>query len=303
VPDLGLDESGRLTLDFGPRAFHVRFDDALTPFVVDGDGKRLKDLPKPNAKDDPVRAKEAVSRYKDFKKQAKSVTGVQVKRLETAMCARRRWNGDDFMRLFVHHAFARHLSRRLIWGLYDEDDRCIDAFRVAEDRTLADVEDREYRLPAAARIGIAHPLDFGGDLLERCARLLADYEIVQVFPQLGRETFVLTEAAATQRDLPEWPGRRVTVGSLLGIEQRGWRRRVGDGGMIDGFVLAKPNGRRVELAFAPGWFVGEAPPVKDVQEISGVALQGENARWDQFTPVEFSEMQRDLHLMAWFTGP
>jgi hypothetical protein len=46
VPDLGLDEDGSLTLDFGARQFHVAFDESLKPVVKEG-GKVLADLPKP----------------------------------------------------------------------------------------------------------------------------------------------------------------------------------------------------------------------------------------------------------------
>ncbi len=52
APDLGLNDSGSLTLDFGPRKFTVGFDETLKPIVRDENGNVLKDLPKPNLSDD-----------------------------------------------------------------------------------------------------------------------------------------------------------------------------------------------------------------------------------------------------------
>ncbi|PMC12648.1 MolR family transcriptional regulator, partial [Klebsiella aerogenes] len=78
APDLGLDEQGSLTLDFGPRRFSVSFDEALKPFVRDEKGSRLKDLPKPNKSDDATLSAEAVGRYKALKKDARTVAAQQI---------------------------------------------------------------------------------------------------------------------------------------------------------------------------------------------------------------------------------
>lgn len=68
APDLGLDSSGSLTLDFGPRQFTVGFDETLKPVVRDANGKVLKDLPKPNQSDDKTLATDAVNLFKQLKK-------------------------------------------------------------------------------------------------------------------------------------------------------------------------------------------------------------------------------------------
>ncbi len=68
LPDFGLDDTGSLTLDYGPRRFVVGFDEQLKPFVADAEGKRLKALPKPGAKDDAERAPEAYRRFSGLKR-------------------------------------------------------------------------------------------------------------------------------------------------------------------------------------------------------------------------------------------
>lgn len=67
APDLGLDSSGSLTLDFGPRQFTVGFDETLKPVVRDANGKVLKDF-KPNQSDDKTLATDAVNLFKQLKK-------------------------------------------------------------------------------------------------------------------------------------------------------------------------------------------------------------------------------------------
>lgn len=298
VPDLGLDAQGSLLLDFGPRQFVVNFDESLLPYVKDGDGKRLKDLPKPGAKDDEALARAAVAQYKDFKKQAKSIASVQVKRLESAMATRRRWSAKEFLEFIVHHPLLRHLAQRLIWGVYDSQDRLLAACRVGEDLSLANVDDENYDLPATARVGIAHVLELPAELAAGFGHLLADYRIIQPFPQLVREAHVLRPEDAVRRDLPEWQGRKVTTGSLLGLEKRGWNRVVGDGGMVNSFVKKLGADGNVCLSVVEGWFVAGEHDAKEVQEISQVALCDAEISWQALDVVTFSEMQRDLYLMS-----
>jgi predicted DNA-binding WGR domain protein len=81
VPDLDLEDDGSKTLDFGPRSFRVGFDEALGPFVVDATGTRLKDLPKPNSKDDPALGAEAAETWKAMKKDVRALAGIQILRL------------------------------------------------------------------------------------------------------------------------------------------------------------------------------------------------------------------------------
>lgn len=73
APDLGLDSSGSLILDFGPRKFTVGFDETLKPVVCDANGKVLKDLPKPNQSDDKTLATDAVNLFKQLKKDVRAI--------------------------------------------------------------------------------------------------------------------------------------------------------------------------------------------------------------------------------------
>jgi hypothetical protein len=311
VPDLGLDADGSLTLDFGPRCFSVHFNEVLLPFVKDQNGHRIKDLPKPNGRDDAVLAKAAVHSYKDLKKQARSLAGIQLRRLESAMCARRRWSMGEFRQLLMRHPLMSHLVRRLLWGVFAGGGDLLSAFRVAEDLTLADHQDQALQLADEAQIGIVHPVELPEALACDFGQLFADYEILQPIQQLGRQVYAIDADLESAHELPEWKGRQVTVASLLGLEQRGWNRRVGDGGMIH--ELVKPLGPELAMVICfsgeEGWFVGSPADPGQVHEIDRVVLVNEQSRQvsdrprlDQMSAIQASEVQRDLHLMAWFTG-
>ena len=199
APDLGLDAQGALVLDFGPRQFKVGFDEALKPWVRDfTDGKpgaRLKDLPKPNKADDAALAAAATARYKDLKKDAKTIAAQQIQRLETAMCQQRRWSEGNFQTFIAQHPLVRHIAKRLVWGVFgatalnDSGNLCIpqhdregDAaddeghrtatspsdggpllgcFRLDEDARMRSANDEAFVMPAAPNAPAAAALCIG----------------------------------------------------------------------------------------------------------------------------------------------
>lgn len=124
----------------------------------DANGKVLKDLPKPNQSDDKTLATDAVNLFKQLKKDVRAIASQQIDRLEQAMCQRRRWTAEQFRLFLVEHPLVRHLTRRLLWGVYTEENTLIACFRVAEDSTYSDAQDELFTLPAG-NIGIPHVLE------------------------------------------------------------------------------------------------------------------------------------------------
>jgi hypothetical protein len=252
VPTFGLDAAGGLDLDFGPRRFRVVFDEQLRPCVLDEAGKRIKDLPKPGAKDDAALATAASERFKQLKKDVRTVAAIQIKRLEAAMCGERRWSAGDFRTLVAGHPLLGHLARRLLWTAIDENGAA-QAFRIAEDASFADANDDAFVLPDDAEVALPHPLTLDAAVLAAFGQVFADYEILQPFAQLGRETFVLSDAEGAQQPLARWNGRTIEAVRLLGLESRGWRRGpVEDGPRINCFERDLPNGTSLQLDFSPG---------------------------------------------------
>ena len=304
VPDLGLDDDGKLALDFGPRRFYVSFDETLKPFVRDAQGTRLKDLPKPIKSDDAALAGEATERYKQLKKDAKAIASVQLIRLELAMVARRRWSAADYKLFFLEHPLTRHLAARLVWGVY-RDGRMTNAFRVAEDWTLADEQDSLYELPDDATVGIAHVLEMPQSLLTAFGQIFADYEILQPFRQLGRETYTLTADELRTSSLTRYKDKTVATGTVMGLINRGWERGAAqDAGWVGWFSKAVDERHEVQLELDPGTVVGDMS-YEPKQRLPHVVLR-QSGTWDHHGQVAFStldavtlsEVLRDIELMA-----
>ncbi|MGC4120026.1 MAG: DUF4132 domain-containing protein [Myxococcales bacterium] len=242
APDLGLDDDGSMALDFGPRAFRVGFDEQLRPFAKDADGSRLKDLPKPKQSDDPEKAAAAAAKWSQLKKDAKTAASLQILRLELAMCGQRRFAPGDFLELFVRHPLVFHVVRRLIWATYDGKNRVAKTFRVAEDRSLADLEENAFQLPGDVKVGIPHPLELEQAVTGRWSQVLADYENRPAVPAAGpahlrRHRRREEGPVARPSEGPEAPHRE---GSGTGAAAVAPRRSAGRRrGLLDGEAAAR----------------------------------------------------------------
>ncbi|GAA2459524.1 hypothetical protein GCM10010191_94760 [Actinomadura vinacea] len=304
VPDFGLDADGSMTLDYGPRRFIVGFDEQLKPFVTDEDGKRRKALPKPGAKDDDELAPEAYKRFAGLKKDVRTVAADQVTRLESAMVSQRRWTADQFRTLFVEHPLIWHVARRLVW-LAEHEGRAF-PFRIAEDRTFADAGDDAPDLPDGASIGIAHPLDLGGEL-DRWSEVFADYEIMQPFPQLGRDVHALTEEERAADALVRFESLKVPVHTVLGLVRRGWSRgQPLDAGGERWISRPVPGGLHAVIGLNPGIIVGNVDQsgdqVLDHVWVSDVPtdhyFRQHRHTFGELDPVTASEVLADLSWLA-----
>ncbi|MDA8448346.1 DUF4132 domain-containing protein [Acidovorax sp. NCPPB 3859] len=315
APDLGLDAQGTLRLDFGTRAFKVGFDEALKPYVREisadgGDGARLPDLPKPKKTDDPALSQEAVERFKLLKKDARTIASQQLLRLEVAMCARRRWTPEVFRTFLAGHPLVRHIVQRLVWGVYEVEDggsyggRLAACFRVAEDGSATTAEDDPFDIPEGAqvRIGVPHALEITPADAAAFGQVFADYELLQPFPQIGRDTYTLTEAEKADIKLSRWAKAKVPTGRVLGLVNKGWRRgQAQDAGCI--WYFTKPLGadRVIELHLDPGIIVGMVDEYPE-QELGDVQV-GKPTAWGEMQnaepigrldPISASELVRDM---------
>lgn len=300
VPDLGLDDDGSLRLDFGPRAFRVRFDETLKPFVLDDEGKRIPDLPKAKVSDDEEKAKLATETWKALKKDAKTIAQAQLLRLELAMCSERRWDEDVFRPFLLEHPLLVHLVRRLVWGAYDPKSGALrTTFRVAEDSSFADQTDGPLSLPEGSSIGIVHRLALDDRTAAAWGQVLSDYELIQPFEQLARSVIRPDEAEAKATALTRVKGIKVPTGKVLGLDAHGWRRGPPqDGGVVCWYEKPIAGGLVVSMDLDPGIFTGmvsEAPEqtlgevtlTKDGYEKSG-------ATFGELGAIVFSELARDL---------
>ncbi|MEU6748233.1 DUF4132 domain-containing protein [Spirillospora sp. NPDC046719] len=272
VPDLGLDDAGTMTLDHGPRRFTVGFDELLRPYVTGEDGKRRKTLPKPGPGDDPS----AHQRFTALKKDVRTVASVQIARLETAMVEGRTWTPAEFAAFLVRHPLMWHIARRLVWTSGGT------AFRLAEDRTPADVRDDAFEVSADVRI--AHPLLLG-DALAAWAEVFADYEIVQPFPQLARPVHTLAEGAGRDGRLARFEGLRVPYGKILGLTRTGWERGAALDGGVQRWISRRAGAHHVVVQLDPGIVAGYVD-LHPEQRLEHVWIAPAPGEYDPALPAE-----------------
>ncbi|MEU9023696.1 DUF4132 domain-containing protein [Actinomadura sp. NPDC048394] len=295
VPDFGLDEQGTLVLDYGPRRFTVTFDQQLVPLVVEANGKVRKSAPKPGPKDDPALAPAAHALFTGLRADLRTIADQEIKRLEKAMITRRSWTPDGFRRLFVDHPLLRHIVRRLVWITGDGT-----AFRVAEDRTYADIDDDAFTPAPDARIGIAHPLLLGDDL-KAWAELFADYEILQPFEQLGRPVYRLADDERSARRLARVEGLVLSYGKAKGHSQGRWESVDANGDFTGGWLARRdPAGLYVVASLSPGlgyYMYGEGEDQKVTALWAGPAparTPQNSVPLGDVDPVTMSEAVHDL---------
>lgn len=210
APTLGLDDPAQLVLDFGPRAFHIKADERLKLRIADDAGKLRARLPRPGLRDDAETAAASTARFRKLAKDLTAELAFQSDRLQDAMLSSRIWDADGFARLLANPVLAS-LAGGLLW--IGETPDGPQGFRLAEDGSFADVNDKPLELAEGGRVRLAHPALLGPDL-PLWIEVFADYEILQPFDQLARPALTLTEEEARTGVLDRFSGATATFGAL-----------------------------------------------------------------------------------------
>lgn len=255
VPNLGFDDALKQVFDYGERCFTVYLNAALELEVFDEKEKKMKNLPAPGKKDDPEKSAVSYERYKQLKKQLKTVVNNQKLRLDQALSAERLWTTEKWQQLFVKNPVMHQFAIGLVWGVYDEHD-LTDTFRYMEDGSFNTVDEEEYELSEAASIGLVHPIELDQETLDAWREQLADYEIKQPIEQIDRKIYAMTEEEKSQNELTRFGGMLINDLSLTGkLQGLGWYKgSVQDaGGFYTFYREDGPIG--VELEFS-GSYVG-----------------------------------------------
>ena len=309
VPDLGFDENRCRVFDFGERQFQVYLTPALELEIFEGD-KKLKNLPKPGAKDDSEKAEAASKDFKEMKKQMKAAVQSQGQRLEYVLLCDRKWTAEGWRELFIRKPVMHCFAIGLIWGVY-EDGSLVQSFRFMEDGSFNTPDEDEYELPENAMIGLVHPLELDDDTLKQWQEQLADYEIKQPFPQLTRTVYRVTDAERKETKLTRFNDRELSGMTLLSrMTKLGWDKgRAEDAGFFYDFnrtdiarQTTTPDGihregNRVKLAFS-GMYIGGYMESMDDVEVGDVEFYDLNQEavlpLGEITPRYFSEIVYQL---------
>lgn len=203
---------------------------------------------------------------------------IETQRLEQAMCNRRRFKPEEFRDYILAHNLAVALARHLVWATYEQD-RPQATFRIAEDNSLADLEDNPFQLDDEATVGLIHPLEYDPSVARGWGEIFADYQLLQPFEQLGRQAF------ATSHSIDGYLGRQVPQQALLELLDRGWSEPPTDSPLES---LVKGD---FELGFSPGIFPAKLKPAK---QHSLSYFKGQHGL-DRFA---HSEVVRDLEFLT-----
>ncbi len=309
VPSLGLDPSGSTWLEFGSRRFRVSFDEGLVPELFDEAGARMPRLPRATKDDDEAKAARASATFKGFISDAKKIAPDQVRRLERAMCAQRTWSAAEFSRFFVEHPLMVHLARRLVWvedfgakrrrlssgeleGPSPSNETGGVTFRVTEDRTFAGRDDREFALDERAHVRIAHPIALG-EAVGAWSTLFTDYLLVQPFPQLGRETYALSDDEKASHEIARFEGRAIAGSRFFSLKHRGWD--------FHDYAIGKVlrGGFMAMLESEPGLeFLASRPEDQTLGKLLLRRERGATATFGELSALDASELLRDVELLG-----
>lgn len=217
VPTCGLDAHGTRIFSYGPRTYRLAVDDVLRILIIaEDDGTRLPTLPRPRAGDDIALVEEAKAELARIKRDIEAMLPIQARRLEGALSSGRAWALERWNEHVRRHPLMQVLAQRLVWALYDGDE-LVRTFRVDAEDQVTDANDEVIALEAKRpHVRLAHPADMAGEEREAWAQLFGDYEIVALFPQLARQTYVLGVEERTSTELRAFEHTPVELGPLHG---------------------------------------------------------------------------------------
>ncbi len=189
LPTTQLEAEGTTSLAFGSRTLRVGFDTTLAPILFLAE-KRLASLPRAKADDDPIAIRLAREHWEELKEDVRAIAHLRCRGLERAMRSGRKISSAQFMSGWAHHPLGKHQARGMVWAV--EHGAALVTFRVAEDSTLADIDDQALVLGARDIVRVPHPAELDPKVVDRWSHVLTDYGLIQCVQQLGRTPIAIT---------------------------------------------------------------------------------------------------------------
>lgn len=189
ISNLGFDENGRKYLDYGSRKITLELDNNGNIKIMKEHGTIVKNLPKPNKRDDSDLVQRAKVEYKMVKKQLKSMVKLQSEILNDSLCYIRVRTYSDWKKTFIDNMIMQKFAISLIWGIY-KDNELQQSFRYIDDGSYVDIYEEDIHIKQGTYIALVHPIEMKEDELEAWKQQLADYEITQPIAQIYRKAFI-----------------------------------------------------------------------------------------------------------------
>jgi hypothetical protein len=198
-PSYGFNLQGKFPLSFGDREFILKLDPGLTLALQNSEGSVLETLPKPNSKDDAIKAQTSQKTYRELKKIIPKFVEAHLPHWQKAMIEEQRWTREEFEKQIVQHALLRPMGQAVLWGGCDTENKIRVVFRLCDDNTWSDREDNAIILPPdIIWMGVLHPVYLTEAEQRQWGELMADYHLIAPFPQLVHPVFLPTEEERLQ---------------------------------------------------------------------------------------------------------
>lgn len=184
IPTAGLDESGKLKLNYGKRTFTATIDDKLKLVLKTSDGKNIKALPEAKINDNENLVKEAKKQLTNSKKELKQILDIQIARLYEAMCSERRWTVPDWKNYLHAHPIMNQLIQHFIWLEINEKGEIVNSFRPNNENDLINLDDDEISINDNNFIMLVHSALLTVGVIQKWQTHLKTYKVTLVFSQL-----------------------------------------------------------------------------------------------------------------------
>jgi hypothetical protein len=231
VPDFGFDGLYK-SFTIGNEAYRAFIDSKFKLAFFNEDNKQLKALP---AAADAALKEE----FKAIAKEVRDVVKSQSPRMEYYLIVQRRWSFAALQAFFLNNPVMFMYATKLVWAVYEKNDRITTTFICNEDSSLIDIQHDEINIDEEAMIGMVHPTQLEPSLLQQWKQFLFDAKVDPVFPQLDRKTADLSSMNLHTTIVHQYEGRHMQTGSIRStLERYGWHKGpTGDGGMLESMRL------------------------------------------------------------------
>lgn len=211
--DTAMDEHGEITLDYGPRKFIARLQPRMIFAIEDvAKNKILKNLPKAASTDNAKKAAKAADTFKKLKASVKTVAEIRMEGIKamyhdgTSMPLSK-WNLE-----YTGNAICRILAQGILWGVYEKNDTLIQAFRMLQDGTFADVNDAPVKIKSKDRIGVVDGAQLSETELNAWRNLFVKNELYQPMKQLALPVCLVPQEYIEDR----YMGCEISAGVMAG---------------------------------------------------------------------------------------
>lgn len=271
------------------RAF-INTDFSLCYF--DEDNKIKKTLPKGISS-------EQKAEFKEIEKELKEVVKGQKGRFEKFFVEERRWTSEAWISFFQEHPMMFVYTRKLVWGIFDENQNLKNCFYCSDDTSLYDLEDDEVELQDGDFVGLVHPIYLTAETLKKWKDKLYDMSLVTIFPQLDRKVFLVEDSEKDSDISKLFYNTEIPKGADFvssNVEKMGWYKSNSDGGSLDLTKKQIPKGitAYIYIEGVMAWYQdGNAKAT-----IYEVTFRGRN--WNEklllkdLPPVFYSETMADI---------